>query len=70
MKSHEIPGESPYVDIPGYVSQTRPPPWGSFYEQNILLVLEAHQRFLVATQDPRLAATLTLAWATISPPSE
>lgn len=59
------PAGSPFVEIPGYVSETEPPQWGARAEWSVLLVLEAQRRFLVATQDPRLAATLTLAWATM-----
>ncbi len=63
MSKTPPPSESPFVLIPGYVSKSNPPEWGAAFEANILLVLEANRRFLGATQDPRLAATLTLSWA-------
>ncbi|MBM4202310.1 MAG: hypothetical protein FJ189_13645 [Gammaproteobacteria bacterium] len=37
--------------------------WGSSVEDSWLLVLEAYRRYLEVTQDQRLAAGLTLAWA-------
>lgn len=50
---------------PAPAAQSRRSTWGNHCEDELRLTLEAHRRFLAETQDPRLAATLTLAWATL-----
>jgi|GEM_PF-3597835 len=39
--------------------------WSHTCECSFLLTVEAYRRFLELTQDPRQAAGLTLAWASI-----
>lgn len=39
--------------------------WTGSSEDSWLMVLEAYRRYLEVTQDPRQAAGLTLAWASL-----
>lgn len=56
------PGQ-PFVKVPDYIKESTHAQWSVPAEENLLLVLEANRRFLIETNDPRLAATLTLSWA-------
>lgn len=52
------------IKVDGVVD-TQTASWKGRSEVNLLLVLEAYRRFLDITQDPRQAAGLTLAWASL-----
>lgn len=51
------------VRIPEWLDQADDPTWSANCEDSLRLVWEAFRRLKEETQDERLAATLTLAWA-------
>lgn len=63
MDGLKSPPGQPFVEVPAYIEQSTHATWSVTAEEDLLLVLEANRRFLVETNDPRLAATLTLSWA-------
>lgn len=63
MAGLKLPPGQPFVEVPDYIDSSTHAQWSVVAEEGVLLVLEAHRRFLIETQDPRRAATLTLSWA-------
>lgn len=61
----KLPSGQPFVEVPEYIDQSTHARWSVAAEEDLLFVLEAHRRFLIETNDQRLAATLTLSWATL-----
>lgn len=39
--------------------------WSGSHESDLLLVAEAHRRFVEITRDPRQACVLAMAWASL-----